>query len=97
MEYRIEGNPDYGQLTVDLAPGDTFIAEGGAMAWMDDGMAVNGRLMGGFLRAAIRRVVASESLFVGEYYGIPAAAAPRSRRPYRGPCSTAPCMATHSS
>ena len=37
MEYRIEGNPDYGQLTVDLAPGDTFIAEGGAMAWMDEG------------------------------------------------------------
>lgn len=68
MEYRIEGNPDYGQLTVDLAPGDTFIAEGGAMAWMDDGMAVNGRLMGGFLRAAIRRIVADESLFVGEYY-----------------------------
>lgn len=67
MEYRIEGNPDYGQLTVDLAPGDTFIAEGGAMAWMSDGTEVKGRLLGGFLRAAVRRLVANESLFVGEY------------------------------
>ena len=67
MEYRIEGNPDYGQLTVDLAPGDTFIAEGGAMAWMSAGIEVQGQLMGGFLRAAIRRLVANESLFVGEY------------------------------
>lgn len=67
MEYRIEGNPDYGQLTVTLDAGDQFIAEGGAMAWMSGGMKVKAWLLGGLVKALIRRVVAKESLFVGEY------------------------------
>ena len=67
MEYRIEGNPDYGQLTVALEAGDRFIAEGGAMARMSGGMKVKARLLGGLLKALIRRLVANESLFVGEY------------------------------
>ena len=32
MNFQIDGNPDYGQLRVRLGPGETFIAEGGAMA-----------------------------------------------------------------
>jgi uncharacterized protein (AIM24 family) len=32
LEFTIEGNPDYGHLTVSLSGGETFIAEGGAMA-----------------------------------------------------------------
>ena len=67
MEYRIEGNPDYGQLTVNLEPGDSFVAEGGAMAWMSEGTQVKARLLGGFIKAMVRRLVAKESLFVGEY------------------------------
>ena len=67
MEYRIDGNPDYGQLTVDLGPEDSFIAEAGSMAWMSDGMQVKARLLGGFFKALIRKAVGGESLFVGEY------------------------------
>ncbi len=67
MEHRIEGNPDYGQLTVSLEPGDRFIAEAGSMAWMSDGMAVKARLLGGFLKAMLRKAFGGESLFVGEY------------------------------
>ncbi len=67
MEYTINGNPDYGHLTVQLGPGERFIAEGGAMSWMSDGTRVKARLMGGFLRALIRKLVGGESLFVGEY------------------------------
>ncbi len=67
MEHRIEGNPDYGQLTVSLGPGDRFIAESGSMAWMSEGMQVKARLLGGLLKALIRKVVGGESLFVGEY------------------------------
>ena len=67
MEYRIEGNPDYGQLTIELKPGNKFIAESGAMAWMSDGMQLKSRLLGGFLKALIRKLVGGESLFVGEY------------------------------
>ncbi len=67
MEYQIEGNPDYGQLTVGLGPYERFIAEGGSMAWMSDGMEVKARLIGGLLKAVVRKMVAGESLFVGEY------------------------------
>jgi len=67
MKFEIEGNPDYGQLTVDLAAGETIAAEGGAMAWMSDGMQMNSRLLGGLGRALIRKCFGGESLFVGEY------------------------------
>ena len=67
MEYRIDGNPDYGHLTVELRPGERVVAEGGSMAWMSDGVQMKARLLGGFLRAFARKLVGGESLFVGEY------------------------------
>ncbi|MCY4522778.1 MAG: TIGR00266 family protein [Caldilineaceae bacterium] len=67
MEFRIEGNPDYGHLIVGLGPGERMVAEGGAMAWMSDGVQMKARLLGGFLRAFARKLVGGESLFVGEY------------------------------
>ncbi len=67
MRYEIVGNPDYGQLTVGLDPGESFIAEAGSMSWMDPGTEMKSRLLGGVVKAAIRRVVGGESLFVGEY------------------------------
>ena len=67
LDYTIAGNPDYGHLTVGLEPGETFIAEGGSMCWMSDGVRINARLLGGFTRALARKVVGGESLFVGEF------------------------------
>ncbi len=67
MNFEIDGNPDYGQVRVQLGPGETFIAESGAMAWMDSGLDVKARLLGGFLPALIRKLTGGESLFVGEY------------------------------
>lgn len=67
MQYTINGNPDYGHLTVSLTSGEKFIAEGGAMAWMSEGMGVKARLLGGFTRALVRKIVGGESLFVGEF------------------------------
>ncbi|MGE0713518.1 MAG: TIGR00266 family protein [Planctomycetota bacterium] len=64
---RIIGNPDFGTLEVDLQPGQAILVEGGAMAYMAPGMEVKTRLMGGFLRAMIRRLFGGESLFVTEY------------------------------
>ena len=66
-QYDIEGNPDYGQLTVTLAPGEAFVAEAGSMAWMSDGMNVRARLLGGLFKALLRKIGGGESLFVGEY------------------------------
>ena len=68
MEYTIEGNPDYGQLTVQLGPGERFISESGSMAWMSDGMEAKARLLGGLPKAVLRKLTGGESLFVGEYH-----------------------------
>lgn len=67
MNFNISGNPEYGQLDVQLAQGEMFLAESGAMAWMSDGMQVKSRLMGGLPQAVVRKLVGGESLFVGEY------------------------------
>ena len=67
MDFQLNGNPDYGVLTVRLEAGDTFLGESGAMSYMAPGTEVKARLLGGFLKAAIRKVVAKESLLVGEY------------------------------
>ena len=67
MDFRIDGNPDYGHLRVELRPGDRIVAEGGSMAWMSAGTKVKVRLLGGLFKALIRRLVANESLFVAEY------------------------------
>jgi uncharacterized protein (TIGR00266 family) len=67
MKHEIFGNPDYGQLTVDLAPGDTFISEGGAMAWMSDRMELQSRMMGGLVKSVIRKFAGGESAFLVQY------------------------------
>ena len=67
MQYEIIGNPDYGQLNVQLEVGDQFLAESGSMAWMSDETEMKSRMMGGFLKSLIRKLVGGESLFAGEY------------------------------
>jgi len=65
----VEGNPDFGYLRCKLPPSAVLIVESGAMATMTSGLAVRSRLLGGFIRALIRKVFGGESLFVGEYSG----------------------------
>ena len=67
MQFEIEGNPDFGQLTVGLEPGDSFLAEAGSMAFMSEGTELKSKLIGGFVKALVRKVVGGESLFVGQY------------------------------
>ncbi len=67
MSFSIEGNPEYGQLTTTLSPGERCIAEGGAMGWMSDGTQIKARLLGGLPKALVRKIFGGESLFVGEY------------------------------
>ena len=67
MQFEIEGNPDFGQLTVDLVPGESFLAEAGSMAFMSAGTELKSKLIGGFMKALVRKFVGGESLFVGEY------------------------------
>lgn len=67
LEHNIDGNPDYGHLTVSLNLGEKFIADRGALAWMSQGMDIKARLLGGKVSAFIRKLVGGESLFVGEF------------------------------
>jgi uncharacterized protein (TIGR00266 family) len=67
MKFDVAGNPDYGHLTVDLKPGESILAESGAMSWMSGRLLARSRLMGGVLPAAVRKLVGGESLFVAEY------------------------------
>lgn len=69
MNVQIHGNPDYGELEVDLDPGETITIEGGAMSRMSADLDMRTRIMGGVLAAGIRRIFGGESFFVGEYGG----------------------------
>jgi uncharacterized protein (TIGR00266 family) len=67
MKFDISGNPAYGDLTVALEAGESFWSEGGAMSRMSSHLELKTRLVSGFLRSAIRRLVGGESLFISEY------------------------------
>lgn len=67
MQFEIGGNPDYGDLTVALEPGEAIWAEGGAMSRMSSHLEMNTRLLGGLVPAVLRKFLGGESLFVSEF------------------------------
>ena len=67
MEIKIEGKPAFGYLHVDLAPGETFIAESDAMASMSANMEMKAKFNGGFFRGLGKKFLGGESLFVNEF------------------------------
>jgi uncharacterized protein (TIGR00266 family) len=67
MDFRIDGNPDYGELTVALEPGEKLLAESGAMSRMAVHLELQSRVMGGVLPALGRKLLGGESFFLGEY------------------------------
>lgn len=67
MKFDIQGNPDYGDVIVQLGAGEAIHAMSGAMTRMSSHLEVRGRLLGGFLRALVRKLLGRTSLFLGEY------------------------------
>ena len=67
MEFRLDGNPDLGQVDIGLAAGETIRCESGAMAWMEGDLEVKGRLGTGLFTALGRKMFGGESLFLAEY------------------------------
>lgn len=67
MQHRIDGNPDFGDLTVALEPGESILVESGAMTRMSREMNLKTRLVGGVFRGLMRKVFGGESFFLGEY------------------------------
>lgn len=64
MQHLLQGNPDQGELVLALEAGDRVIAQGGSMTRMDPGLAFRAR--SGGLFSALGRVLAGQSLFLGE-------------------------------
>jgi uncharacterized protein (TIGR00266 family) len=76
MQTRIEGGPSFSHIHVDLAPGETIVAESDAMASMSAGIDMKARLNGGLFSALAKQFLGGESLFVGEFTN-------QARRPER--------------
>lgn len=67
MNVELVGNPDFGHVRYRLDAGEAVYVESGAMSSMDDGISVKIKMLGGLMPAALRKVVAGESLLVGRY------------------------------
>jgi uncharacterized protein (TIGR00266 family) len=67
MEFRIDGNPDFGELSVALCPGEKVIAESGAMTRMSGNMETRASLAGGLIRGLARKLLGGESFFLAQY------------------------------
>lgn len=64
MKYDILGSPDYGVLRITFeAPGETVVAESGAMVAMGPQIEMTTSARGGFLNAAKRKLLGGESIF----------------------------------
>ncbi len=61
-QYKIEGRPDYGFLTVQIPANETIKVEASAMATMDTHLVMKTKLKGGF-----GRFLTGESIFVNEF------------------------------
>ena len=64
MKHEIQGNPDFGELSVTLDPGEKLLTESGAMNRMSAGLEIRTRVLGGVLPALARKLFGGESLFI---------------------------------
>jgi uncharacterized protein (TIGR00266 family) len=67
MNFKFEGEPSFTFVHVDLAPGDSFIAESDAMASMDADVDMDAKFNGGFFSALIKKFLGGESMFINAF------------------------------
>jgi len=67
MRYQIHCQPSYGVLEVELNPGESVVAEAGAMSWMSDNIRTTTSTRGGILGGLKRSLLAGESFFQNTY------------------------------
>ena len=68
MNIDIRYKTAFATLFVTLAPGESIVAEAGAMASMSKHVQVYTRFNGGFWRALMRRIFGGESLFINTFH-----------------------------
>ena len=67
MRFEIQGNPDYGEVIVELGPDEELLAESSAMSRMSSHMEAKSKRLGSFFGAIIRKMFGGESFFVGRF------------------------------
>ena len=66
MEYKIVGDVMQA-LKIQLARNEEIYAEAGAMLYMGDGIELNARMQGGFMKGLMRKFLAGESMFMSVF------------------------------
>ncbi|GAB4442978.1 MAG: TIGR00266 family protein [Anaerolineae bacterium] len=67
MQTEILYRPSFSMTRVKLSPGEEVRVEGGAMVGMSEGIAIETKMQGGFLKSLARSVLGGESFFVNTY------------------------------
>ena len=67
MQYAIHCQPSFSILEVTLQPGETVVAEAGAMAWMEGPLRTETSTRGGVLGGLKRKMLTGESFFQNTY------------------------------
>ena len=67
VKYNIRYKPAFAAIFVTLDPGDSIIAEAGAMTSMDGRLSMKTEFSGGFFSALLRKFLGGESLFVNVF------------------------------
>ena len=67
MNYEIRSDPSYSVLEVTLEPGQSIVAESGAMSWMSDTIRMSTSTRGGIMSGLGRSVLGGESFFQNTY------------------------------
>lgn len=67
MNVTIEAKPSFAYLNIELAPGETIIAEADAMATMSAELDMSAKFNGGVFQGALRKFLGGESMFVNHF------------------------------
>jgi len=67
MQTRIEGAPAFAHLHIELAPGETVIAESDAMSSMAADLDLSTKLNGGVIGALLRKYLGGETAFINQF------------------------------
>lgn len=67
MPYEIKSSPDFAMIDFHLQPGESVVAESGAMVSMSSNVKMKTEARGGILAAAKRKLLGGESIFQNTY------------------------------
>jgi len=67
VQYELRYKPSFATIFVTLDPGDSIVAEAGAMASMDGALTMKSEFSGGFFSGLLKKFFGGESLFVNVF------------------------------